>query len=98
VYAGSRLSAGLALPVTLPTGDSGAFLGHGSVTVSPRLILGGPALLRVAGNASVALRRASKQNNLEICNAFTYALGAEAPFRLAGQCLAAVASLGGEAS
>ena len=50
----------------------------------------------MAGNAGVALRRASKQYNLEIGNAFTYALGAEAPFRLAGQRLAAVASLGGE--
>jgi outer membrane protein OmpA-like peptidoglycan-associated protein len=99
LFAVSGLSAALALPVTLPTGSRDAYLGHGSVTVGPRAILEYEVApgLRLAGNAGLALRSASKQLDLEVGNAVSYAVAAEVPFRLARQRMSAVASLGGEA-
>ncbi len=99
LYSASGFSTALALPVTLPTGSSDAYLGHGSVTASPRFILEYEVApgVRLAGNAGLALRSASKRLDLEVGNAVTYAVAAEVPFRLAHQRMSAVASLGGEA-
>jgi uncharacterized protein (TIGR03382 family) len=98
VYAGSRFFAAIAAPITLPTGDSDSYLGQGSATVSPRLIVELQVArgLRLAGNAGFTLRRSSEQLELKVGSAVTYAVGAEAPFRLAGQRMSAVATFAGE--
>ncbi len=98
LYAGSRLSTAIAAPITLPTGSSDSYLGQGSVTVSPRLIveLAVARGLRLTGNAGVTVRRSSEQLALKVGSAVAYAVGAEAPFRLAGQRMSAVATFAGE--
>ncbi len=98
IYAGSHFAAAIAAPITLPTGDSDSYLGQGSATVSPRLIVELEVTrgLRLAGNAGITLRRSSEQLELKVGSAIAYAVGAEAPFRLAGQRMSAVATFAGE--
>ncbi|MFT3916549.1 MAG: kelch repeat-containing protein [Anaeromyxobacteraceae bacterium] len=75
------LQAGVALPVSFPTGDRTSFLGAGAATWAPRLDLE-LALWRVRllANAGYAVRPARKVLDTTVGSAVTYGLAAELPF------------------
>ncbi|HXN83419.1 MAG TPA: OmpA family protein, partial [Myxococcales bacterium] len=93
------LALGAAVPFSLPTGRSDAFLGGGSATATPTALaeLGiGSLPVRLLANAGVAVRPGRSLTNLRVGTAMTYGLAAEAPLEVRGQSLAALATLSGE--
>lgn len=83
-HGGMRLAALAAL--TVPTGDSAAFLGDGSLSFRPRAIAeyGFENGARLLANVGVNLRRRDVLFNLEVGNEFAWALGGALPFQLGG--------------
>jgi len=90
---------GAAAPFTLPIGRQEAYLGAGAPTLTPTVLaeLQDVLPVRLLANVGVAVRRGRSLGNLKVSSAFTYGLGAELPFALRGQPLAALATLSGEA-
>ncbi|MFO0583407.1 MAG: kelch repeat-containing protein [Anaeromyxobacter sp.] len=74
------LQAGVALPMSFPTGDRTSFLGAGAATWAPRLDLE-VALrkVRLLANAGYAVRPARKVLDTTVGSAVTYGLAAELP-------------------
>jgi hypothetical protein len=89
----------VAAPVTIPTGNSSAFLGNGFLSIAPRAIgeytFGNGA--RVTANLGVLLQAERPLVNVEIGPALTFSAGGEMPFDVAGQRFRALATLAGEA-
>ncbi|HVO21418.1 MAG TPA: kelch repeat-containing protein [Anaeromyxobacter sp.] len=94
-----KLRVGVALPVSLPTGDTRSYLGQGGVTASPRALFElddlGP--VRLLLNAGAIFRQERQLVDLKVGNAFTYGAGVEWPFLRGAQTLAALATFNGEA-
>ncbi len=94
-----KLRVGAALPVSLPTGDTRSYLGHGGLTANPRVLLElddlGP--VRLLLNAGAIFRPERRLLNLTVGNAYTYGAGLEWPFLKGAQRLTALATLVGEA-
>jgi len=90
---------GAAAPFTLPIGRQDAYLGAGAPTVMPTVLaeLQDVLPVRLLANVGVAVRGGRSLGNLKVSSAFTYGLGAELPFAVRGQPLAALATLSGEA-
>ena len=88
-----------ALPFTLPTGAGHAYLSSGSATFSPELRLETQREwlpVRLILNAGVALRESRALVDLNLGDAFTWGAAGEVPFHLAGEKLAAIATISGE--
>ncbi len=90
---------GAAAPFTLPVGRQDAYLGAGAPTLTPTVLaeLQDVLPVRLLANVGVAVRGGRSLGNLNVSSAFTYGLGAELPFAVRGQPLAALATLSGEA-
>ena len=98
LFRAGGLTAGVGLPVTLPTGRSDAFLSQGGLTAAPTALFEyqGDLPVRLVANAGVILRSSRQLVNLKVGAAFAYGAGAELPFHLRGEKLTAVSTLAGE--
>jgi outer membrane protein OmpA-like peptidoglycan-associated protein len=99
LFSAGGLVLGAALPFTVPIGRQDSFLGAGGPTLAPTLLaeLRDVLPVRLLANAGVAVRGGRSLGNLNVSNALTYGLAAEAPFDVKGHHLAALATLAGEA-
>ena len=88
---------GITAPVMLPTAPSSDFLGHASVTASPKLLFEGEAgRVRLLANAGLTFREERHFLDVDVGNAFTFGLGSELPFAAAGQQFLLGATITGE--
>jgi MYXO-CTERM domain-containing protein len=89
------LVLGAAAPFSLPTGRQEAYLGAGSLTITPTALAELQEVLpvRLLANAGMAVRGSRSLGNLRVGTAITYGLAAEMPLR---EKLALLASIAGE--
>jgi len=76
------LAAAVAVPVTIPTGDSRSFLGAGAPTYGPKLLVeAGLGRVRLLGSAGYVVRPERTWLDAKVGSAITYGAAAELPFR-----------------
>lgn len=87
----------LSMELTVPTGDSDIWLGHGAVTVTPMLSLGytAPFGLRALANIGYRYRPARHLANIAVGSELRWGVGLEMPFDLGGQTFAVAGTLTG---
>jgi outer membrane protein OmpA-like peptidoglycan-associated protein len=85
------------MPVTLPTADADALLGHAGVTVAPTGVVERDVLgVRTVGNLGLVVRGERQYYDLTVGSAVVLGLAGELPFEAFGRRWAALASVTGE--
>lgn len=87
----SVIGLGALIDVSIPTGDSNAFIGTGSIGITPKLLFDARlGMLTLAANAGVLLQESRTVQNYEASSQMVFGVGAELAF------LEGLVSLGGE--
>ena len=94
-----RASLAVLVDVSLPTASTDALFGHGSVTLTPRVVgsaVIGPSNVHLAVNAGVAVRGRKELVDLVVGHALVFGVGLEVPFPRGPMPLALLVAVEGE--